>query len=121
MDHLLEFFHSKQDEDFMDVELQMLQGWLVVAPSSKVYTLNTVLFHKYVGANVAVTNCMSHFSMFVPTKDSVKLANGNMGHAQVIGIVLCIFSNIFTIYPVWPVYYCPGQPSNTISSGDLKF
>ena len=45
----------------------------------------------------------------------------NMGHAQVIGIVLCWFPNCSIIYLVWPVYYCPGHPSNTISSGDLKF
>ena len=51
----------------------------------------------------------------------VKLANGNMGHAQKIGIILCCFPNCSIIYPVGPVYYCPGHPSNTISSGALKF
>ena len=73
------------------------------------------------GENVAVTNFMSHFSMFVPTKSYVKLANGNMGHAQVISIFLCHFTNCVIIYPVVPFYHCPGNPSNTISSGDLKF
>ena len=73
------------------------------------------------GENVAVTNCMSHFYMFVQTKSDVKLANANMGHAQVISIVLCNFTNCTIIYPVVTVYYCPGNPSNTISSGDLKF
>ena len=33
-----------------------------------------------------VTNFKSHFSMFVPTKATVKLANGNTGHVQEIGI-----------------------------------
>ena len=64
---------------------------------------------------------MSHFSVFAPTKVTVKLANGNMVHAQVIGIILCYFSNCPIIYPVGIVYYCPGHPSNTISLGDLKF
>ena len=59
--------------------------------------------------------------MFVPTKATVKLANGNTGHAQGIGIILCRFTNFSIIYPVGPVYYCPGHPSNTISSGALKF
>ena len=77
MDHLLEFFHSEHDKYLLDVDLQMLQARLVVAPPSKFYTVCTVLFHKYRGANVAVTNCMSHFSMFVPTKATLKLANGN--------------------------------------------
>ena len=80
-----------------------------------------MLFHKYVGENVEVTNFMSHFSMFVPTKSDVKLDNGNMGHAQVIGIILCHFTNCPIIYPVVPVYYYPGNNSNNISSGDLKF
>ena len=62
----------------------MLQALLVVAPSSIFNTLSIVLFHKYVGENVAVTSCMSHFLMFVQTKSGVKLANGNTGHAQVI-------------------------------------
>ena len=121
MDHLLEFFHSEHDDDFLYVELQMLQAWLVVAPPTKIYTVSTVLFHKDGGANVAVTNCMSHFSMFVPTKATVKLANGNTVHAQGIGIILCRFPNFSIIYPVGPVYYCSGHPSNTISSGALMY
>ena len=93
----------------------------MVAPNSKLHTVSTVLFHKYGGANVAVKNCMSHYSIFVPTKSTVKLANGNTGHAQGFGIILCRFSNCSIIYTVRPVYYCPGNPSNTLSSGDLKF
>ena len=64
---------------------------------------------------------MSHFSMLFPTKSNVKLSNVNMVHAQVTGIILCHFTNCPNIYPVVPVYYCPGKPSNTISSFDLKF
>ena len=59
--------------------------------------------------------------MFVPTKATVKLANGKTGHAQGIGIILCCFPNCLNIYPVGPVYYFPSHPSNTISSGPLKF
>ena len=94
---------------------------MVVALPSKFYIVSIVLFHKDGGANVAVTNCISHFSMFVPTKATMKLSNGNTGHAQGIGIILCRFTNCSIIYPVGPVYYFPGHPSNTISSGALKF
>ena len=59
--------------------------------------------------------------MFVPTKTTVKLDNGNTGHAQGIGIILCCFTNCYIIYPVVPVYYCPGHPSNTILSSALIF
>ena len=59
--------------------------------------------------------------MFVSTKSDVKLANGNMGHAQVIGIILFYFTNCPIMYPVVLVYYYPGHPSNTISLGELKF
>ena len=52
----------------------------MVSCSSKCYTVSTVMFHKYVGANVSVTNCMSHFSMFIPTKTNVKLMNVNTGY-----------------------------------------
>ena len=76
-----------------------------------------MLFHKYVGENVAITHCMSYFCMFLPTKSDVKFANGNMLHAQVIGIILCHFTNYPIIYPVVPVYYCPGHHSNIISLG----
>ena len=57
----------------------------MVTPPSKFYTLSTVFFHKDGDANVAITNRMSHFSMFFPTKATLKLANGNTGHAQGIG------------------------------------
>ena len=93
----------------------------MLAPLSKLYTVSTVLLHKYLGVNVAVTNCMSQFYMFVPTNTNVKLANVNTVHAQVIGIMLFHFTNCSIIYLVGPVYYCPGHPSNTISSCALKF
>ena len=83
-------------------------------------TVSNMLFHKDGGANAEVTNCMSNFSMFVPTKATLKLANGITGHAQVIRIILCCFTNCLIIYPVGPVYYFPVHPPNTISSGDLK-
>ena len=59
--------------------------------------------------------------MLVPTKATVKLANGNTVHAQGIGIILFCFPNCPIIYPVGPVYYCPGLPLNTFSPGALKF
>ena len=91
MYQLLEWYHSEYDDDLLDVDLHILQAWLVVAPYSKFYTIFTVLFHKYGGTNVGVKNCMSHFSMFVPTKANVKLANRNTGHAQGNGIILFCF------------------------------
>ena len=74
-----------------------------------------MLFHIYGGENVAVTDCMSQFSLFVPTKATVKLSNGNMGYAQGIGIILCNFTNDLIIYMMGTVYYCPGYPYNTTS------
>ena len=59
--------------------------------------------------------------MFVPKKVTVKLANVNTGYAQGIGIILCHFPICSIIYPAGPLYYFPGQPSNTISSSALKF
>ena len=94
----------------------------MVAPSSKFYTVSTMLFHKYGGANVAIKNCICHtFLCFLPTKATVKLANNNTGHLQEIEIILCRFPNCTIIYTVVPVYHCTSHPSNTISSGALKF
>ena len=59
--------------------------------------------------------------MLVPTKSYVKLAKVNMGLTQVIEIILIFFPNFPIIYPVEPIYYCPGHPSNIISQGALKF
>ena len=70
----------------------MLQDLLVVDTSSKIYTVPSVLFHKYGGADVPVKNFISHFSMLVPTKSYVKLAKVNMGLTQVIEIILMLFS-----------------------------
>ena len=50
-----------------------------------------------------------------------KFSNGIMGHTQGIGVILCPFLNCSIIYPVEPVYYCSGHPSNPISLGSLKF
>ena len=105
----------------MDVDFQMIQYQLVVDPISNLYTVSTVLFCKYGVANVAVKNWISRFYLFVPTKDTVKLANRNTWHAQWIGIILCCFTHYSIMYPVGPVYYCPGHSPNTISSVALKF
>ena len=59
--------------------------------------------------------------MFAPIKATLKLANGNMVHDQGVGIILRRFHNCLIIYLVGTVYNCPGQPSNTIPSGALKF
>ena len=83
----------------------MLQALLVVAPSSNHYTVSTMLFHKYVGANFSVTNCMSHFTMLVSTKDTVKMDNVNTGHSQGVCIILCHFTNCPIIDTVRPVYF----------------
>ena len=88
MDHLLEFFQKEHDYDLLDVDLQMLQALLLFTPPKQFYTVSTVLFHKNGGSNVAITNCMSHFSMSAPTMATMKLDNGNTGHAQGIGIIL---------------------------------
>ena len=79
------------------------------------------MFHKDGGANFSVKNCMSHFSVFVPAKATVKMANGNKEHVQRSGIVSCRVPKCSIIYPVLSVYYFPGRSSITISSGSLKF
>ena len=63
--------------------------------------------------NGSVINCMSQFYMFVPTKATVKLANGKTGHTQGIGIILCCFPNCSIIYPVGPVHSFSDHPFNT--------
>ena len=121
MDNFLGLFYLEHYDDILDVDLQMLQDWLGVSPSSKFYTIPTVLFHKDEGSKDAVKNCMSHFSMFVPTQATVKLFNVYMGHAKRIAIILCSIPNPPIIYPMVPIYYFPGHPCNTISSGAIKF
>ena len=54
----------------------------MVSPTSNIFTVSTVLFHKYRGENIGVTNFLSLFSMFIPTKAIVKLANGSPVHVQ---------------------------------------
>ena len=61
------------------------------------------------------------FVFFSLTKATLKLANENTGHTQVIWVILCRFTNCSIICPVGTVYYCLGHPSNIISSGALKF
>ena len=65
----------------------------MVSTSSISFTVSTVLFHKDGGDNVGVSNCLSQFSMFVPTKSNTNPANGNTGYAQGIEIILCHFKN----------------------------
>ena len=64
---------------------------------------------------------MLHFLMFVTTKANAKLDNEKTGHAQVIGIILCCFTNFPIIYTVGPVYYFPGHPYSTIPLSALKY
>ena len=64
---------------------------------------------------------MSHFSTFLPSKDTAILADGNIENAQAIRIILSCFPYCIIIYPVGPDYCCLGHPYKTISLGVLKF
>ena len=99
----------------------MIQAVLVITTPSIVFAVSTVLFHKYLGANVYVPNCMLHFYMFAPTKATVELANGNTGHTQGVRIILCSFTNCTIICPAGPIYYFTRHPYNTISLCFIKF
>ena len=121
MDQLIELFHSEYDDDLLDVDLQILKTILLVDPSSKIYTVSTVLFNKYEESNVIVSNGLSHLYISVMTKSNVKLANDSMGHAQGIWIILCYFPNFPIVYHVGLVYYFPGHPYNNTSLGTLKY
>ena len=72
MDQILKLSRSYHDDGILDVDLQVIQDLIVVAPFS--ILVSTVFIPKYRGEIFSVTNCMSHFSMFVPTKANVKLA-----------------------------------------------
>ena len=81
-----------------------------------------MLFHKYVGGNIAVKNCMSHFPIFVPDKDTVKFDNVKTGHPQRIGIILCCFPNFSIRYPVGQfviVQVTLPKPSNWLPLKDM--
>ena len=69
-----------------------------------------MFFHKYGGANIAVTNFLLHFSLFLATKENMKEDNGKTGHAQIIWIILCHFLNCPITCPVGQVYYCTDNP-----------
>ena len=97
MDQILEIFHLEHYYYLLGFYIQILQDLLVFSP----YFFSTMLFHKDGGSKVSVTNCMSpHISMFVPIKSTRNLANVNMGHAQVIGVILCNLLN-FQLYIRW--------------------
>ena len=48
---------------------------------------------------------MPHFSMLVQTEANAGLDDGNMVHARVIEIILCIFLTYPIIYQLGTVYY----------------
>ena len=79
------------------------------------------MLHKYEGTHVSVTKCMSHFSIFLPTKATVKLSNKNKGLSQIIVIIWWDFTKCPIIYPVVLVNHFPYNPSNDISLGPLKY
>ena len=108
MGQLLGFFHSDDSDGIFDIDLQMRQDWLVVAPSSKMYIASSVFFHKDGGENGAVTNCMSHFLILFPTKATVKLANKKRDITEELGLfyvffltflfyIQCDYFNIFQV------------------------
>ena len=64
---------------------------------------------------------MSHFSMCVPTKSTVKFSNGNTVHDQLMETILCYIYNCPITYPVGPVYYFLCHHYNNISLDALNF
>ena len=64
MHHLLELFHSEHDEDLLDVDIHVLQDWLVVAPPLKLYTVSTVFFIK-IEEQILQSQMASHTFLFL--------------------------------------------------------
>ena len=50
----LEILHSEHDDDLLNVDLHMIQAWIVVSTSAIFYKVSIVLFHKYAGENISV-------------------------------------------------------------------
>ena len=99
----------------MDIDLHILHDLMAVSSSSKLHTVSTVLFRAYLVAIVEVTNFLFRFSMIFLTKANTKLDNVKIVNSQVIGIISFHFTKFPIIYPVEPIYYCTGNPSNIIS------
>ena len=76
--------------------------WLLLIRNFIQFKLS--FFHKHGGEYFGVTNCLWHLSMFFPTRSNVKSTDGNTGHTQGIGIILCWFTNCTIIYTVGPFY-----------------
>ena len=113
MDHLLFILRSEHSDDILDADLQMRHIWLVFSPYSKFYTVLTICFHKYGRKNVKATNYLSHWSTIVLVRENMKLFGANKIRTKYIGNILCQFPYFLFIYPMGPIYYCQGRPSNT--------
>ena len=104
----------------MYVDLQMLQDWILLDHHSSFYTVSTMFLHKYGGSNVRVKTCMLYFLCSSQSKTMWKWPMKTQDITKELVLFYICFSTCPIIYPVGPVYYCLGYPSNTISLSSLK-
>ena len=64
---------------------------------------------------------LSYFIQFRPINVTVQILNGGKAAAKGFVSVIIRVSNTDLIIPLWPVYYMPDNPQNTISQPAIKF
>ena len=70
------------------------------------------------GSNSQIFALRKHFWTFTPIKGKITQVTGDEGEYLGIGIVLARIGDI--IVPLYPSYYMPGNPQNTISTTAIK-
>ena len=60
------------------------------------------------------------FTYIIPVKCNVNIIQGRKSPAKGFGIVMVYISETSIIIPLWPSYYMPQHPQNTISQTEIK-
>ena len=73
------------------------------------------------GSNSNVFTGIKLFAYIRPVPCNVQILNGSLSTAKVFSLVIIEIPKTNIIIPLWPSYYMPQNPQNTISPTALKY
>ena len=117
--------HNNDPKNFIDdpEDFRQYCRWILSGHEGNILQTNStqvITLQLDVGSNSHVFTDIIMFTYTRPVKCNTQIINGKKSPAKSFGLVIVKIPKTSIIIPIWPSYYIPQNPQNTISQTLLK-
>ena len=97
-----------------------ISSWLIAASAKDIQFDNSIQLQIDGGSNDHVLTCKEDFLIYKRNTINIQQLSGTTTLARGYGLSLIRIPNTSMIIPLWPTYFMPSNPQNTLSQNTLK-